>query len=519
MDFEFGSLELSRDVTAPYPLEGGYISVLPDGCAGELFTILGDNWVLRSVKLLSFTDEYDTLTEERRQNVYKRSARDSEGGIFFLENYECGEAVFVASEAPEFVHSILHIRDGKVSLENERNTVALGFSRLGECEALCRAYFRSHLQYRVPLTMSNTWGDRNRYERVCEEFVLGEIAAARELGIDAMQIDDGWQRGLTADPDIFDGAGRRMFGENFWELSSVKFPRGMRLVTDSAREAGVRIGLWFAPDSHDGYALLERDLSVLKHAYEEWGVRFFKLDMYWIHTDADRDRFLELVRGIYAFGSDVSVELDVTRDIRVNYLFCKEYGTVFVENRYTKWGSAHPYRTLRNLWSLGRYLPTVRFQFEIVNPDLNRESYSAGDPFAPSLYSMDYLFASVMVSSPLFWMELQHLPEGRRRELKPLLDVWRSIRENFADADIIPIGDEPSGRSFTGFHIKRTGGVSYLLLIREVNDADSYSYRISTDATSARVLMSNADVKVNLQNGIVNAELSAERSYALIEIK
>ncbi len=505
-------------INAEYELHGS-VAVFKNTENGEILNISGENWTLKSIKLLSFTDSYDTLTEERRQNLFSRSARQSEGGIFFLENHETDEAIFIASEAPEYVVNTLSIEKGKVILKNEENTAVIGFSCIGEVEALCRSYFRSHLQYKTPFTMSNTWGDCHGFTRVCEDFVLKEIEVAGEIGLDAMQIDDGWQVGNTADPAIFDETRHRMFKDGFWELSLEKFPNGMRLVTDKARDAGVKIGLWFAPDSHGTYATLERDLKVLEVAYREWGVRFFKLDMYWIHSKEDKEAFLSLVKGIYAFGDDVSVELDVTRDIRVNYLFCKEYGTVFVENRYTKMATYFPHRTLRNLWSIARYLPTARFQFELVNPDLYKESYKENDCFAPSNYGMDYLFASVMLSCPLFWMELQNLPMSRREELKPIMDVFKKYRNDFADADVIPIGDEPSGRSFTGFHVKCKSGKEYLLLFREVCEQDSREYSLKTECTNANVLISNAACTVLLKDGRADVSFSNERAYAFVELK
>ncbi len=518
-NFDFRSFNVSKELTDAEFCQATSTITLATGASTPILTLLHGNWVLRTVKFYSFTDDYDTLVEESRQNIFRLSARDSHGGVFFLENYENGEAIFIASEAPEFVDTVLKIKRGEVTVENQENPVTVGFTALGKCEEFCRAYFRSHCQYKAPITMSNTWGDCNGFDRVCESFVLEEIAAAKEMGIDAMQIDDGWQKGNTANPAIFDETRHRAFKGDFWELSKERFPGGMKLVTDTAMKAGIKIGLWFAPDSHDDYALLERDISVLERAYREWGVRFFKLDMYWIHTRTERDRFLELIRGIYAFGDDVSVELDVTRDIRVNYLFCKEFGTVFVENRYLKLATYAPYRTLRNLWSIGRYLPTFRFQFELVNPDLYPEKYRDEDPFAPSKYDMDYLFASVMVSSPLFWMELQHLSDRRKAELAPLMKIWREIRCDFADADIIPIGDEPTGRSFTGFHIKRPHGKSYVLLLREVNGISTHDYKIDTDAATVNVLISNTDADVQLKNGILHAEFSKDRAYILAEIK
>ncbi len=494
------------------------VRVLPTGANGPILHLQGNNWTLSTADFMSLTDLYDTLVTETRQNLYHLSCRNARGRIFFLENHETDEAIFLASEAPEYVEAALQIQGGDVTLDNDRNGVAVGFTRRGACHAFCRGYFRSHLQYKVPVSMSNTWGDGNGRTRVSEEFVLREIAEARKMGLDAMQIDDGWQKGHPG-TCLRDDNGHRVFSEDFWALEDKNFPGGMKAIMDAAKEAGVRIGLWFAPDSRDNYALLDRDLAVLRRAYTEWGVRFFKLDMYWITNTAERDRFSELLRGIYAFGPDVSVELDVTAEIRVNYLFAKEYGTVFVENRYTKWGSFYPYRTLRNLWTLGRYLPTVRFQFELVNPDLYTDRYPEGDPFAPVHCDMDYLFASVMVSSPLFWMELQHLSEERKAQLKPLMDCWHTLRPRFADADICPIGEEPNGRSLTGFHISCKERPSYLLLLREVTERTEFVYTPAEEIRNVRLLQSNDKVTVVLTDDGVKVTFGKERAYALLEIE
>ena len=45
--------------------------------------------------------------------------------------------------------------------------------------------------------LSNTWGDRSRDARINEAFILLEIAAGARLGVDVIQIDDGWQKGAA----------------------------------------------------------------------------------------------------------------------------------------------------------------------------------------------------------------------------------------------------------------------------------------------------------------------------------
>ncbi len=290
-------------------------------------------------------------------------------------------------------------------------------------------------------------------------------------------------------------------------------------MAEEAGEHGLKLGLWFAPDTHDLFALMDRDVAILKKAYDEWKVRFFKLDMYWIETKEMSDRFLEFLDRIYAFGDDVEVQLDVTREARVNYFCGREYGTVFVENRYTKWANYFPHRTLRNIWSLSRCVPTQKLQFEITNPDLNANCYKDNDPFVPSLYSMDYLFASVMLSNPLFWMEMQFLSEERRAELARIMPVWKACREELSSADVAPIGDVPTGRSHTGFLITTLEDEQYVLLFRESNDVSCKLIEVPVKASVCELLASNCAAELEILDGGVMMKSSEPRSYVFARLK
>ena len=227
---------------------------------------------------------------------------------------------------------------------------------------------------------------------------------------------------------------------------------------------------------------------------------------------------VELLEHIDSLGDDVSVQMDVTRHDRLNYLCGNEYGTIFVENRYTKTANSFPHRVLRNLWTISKYQPSNRFQFELINPDLNKESYREGDPFAPANYDMDYLFASVMLSNPLFWMEMQFLSDERRAQLIPLMNVWKEHRHALAKADVMPIGEIPSGRSNTGFYISVDGKPEYLLLFREATERAVSTFTLPVESATAEVLYSNADAQVKIENGVATAEFSKPRAYAFIKL-
>ena len=214
------------------------------------------------------------------------------------------------------------------------------------------------------------------------------------LGLDALQIDDGWQKGDTSDPTIKNERNRRVFKGDFWELKREKFRNGMEEMRDRAAEKGVKLGLWFAPDSDSCYERMDRDVSVLEKAYKVWGMMFFKLDMLYVDDMDMYRRFEEMLSKIYSFGDDVFVQLDVTNGIRCGYLGVTQYGRIFAENRYTKLRTYYPHRTLQNLWCISKYIPAFKFQFELVNPTLNADSYGEDDVFAPVHFDMDYLFAS-----------------------------------------------------------------------------------------------------------------------------
>lgn len=491
---------------------------MPDYDEKNLMTLAGDHWIVRNVKLNAFTDEYDTLTEESTVHMFQHNVRNRKGEIFILENPEDGNAMVIISETPDHQTATLNILKGVLTVENGKNALALGFCKMGEGEALCRAYYRHARNCRGLVTMSNTWGDRNGFSRVCRDFVLREIEAGHDIGVDIVQIDDGWQTGSTADLTRRDARGRRVFEGDFWDLSLDRFPNGMREMTEVAQKHGIKVGMWFAPDSQSNFARLERDKAVLRKAYEEWGIRFFKLDMFFIESNEDRDHFLELLREIYSFGNDVAVQLDVTRNVRMNYLCGRQYGTVFVENRYHRSANSFPHRILRNLWMISRYIPSSKFQFELINPDLYPECYAENDPFAPIGYDMGYLFATVMLSNPLFWMEMQFLSDKRRAELKPVMEIWKQHRENLATADVQPIGECPSGRSISGFCIKKDGKPTYLLLFRENTERASLVIPAPVNGEQAEILISNGDTKVNVMNGAVEVTFAKERSFAFVQL-
>jgi alpha-galactosidase len=338
-------------------------------------------------------------------------------------------------------------------------------------------------------------------------------AIAKEHGLDVVQIDDGWQTGVPTAPDA---DGNRLFDEHFWEVKQEVFPKGVESLAAYAKENGVALGLWFAPHSGGLFEYFDRDLSVLQKAHHDWRVRYFKLDMIHLPTREHCDKMVELLERIAAL-EGTSVELDVTADNRLGYLAAAPFGTIFVENRYTAWGNYYPHRTLRNEWMLSRYIPTAKLQFELVNPALCHDQYSDTDPFRHALYDADYLFATVMLSNPLFWMETQFLSAQSREQLKKIIAKWKCHREDLTYADVAPIGEEPSGASLTGF-LADTPKAYHLLLFREATDRNTMTIPLPRDIKSVEAIAQNAKTEIAVNGNQLTATFAMPRSYAWFKI-
>lgn len=462
----------------------------------ELFKLDSGNYTIEAIKLNTVTDYTDDVVTLSTTYVFHKKSKKVEGNIFILKNKEKSYSVITFSA--DYQIPALFVEDLTVYLSDENFEYVI----LEGGESEIRKYLLQFAPKKL-ITMSNTWGDRNGFSRVCADFVKKEIDAGEKIGLDIMQIDDGWQKGGTQDRNIFDERGFRTFNGDFWELNKERFPEGLEEIQNYARNK-IDLGLWFAPDFHNNFSHFDRDFQVLENAHENFDFSFFKLDMLYIENDEDKEKFIKLLEKLKEFSA---LELDVTNGKRLGYLLSLKYGIIFLENRYTKSANYFPCRTLKNLWELSKYIPAQSLQCEIANPDLNDECYD-GDPLRPKNYSMDYLFASVMVSNPLFWMETQFLSENRIDELNNILPLWKELRQEFIKSEIIPIGEKPDGFSFTGFKIQ--GENTYAVVFRENCKNDSFDFGIS-DFT---VLKSNGTVTKD-GNKMV---FSKKNCYALLKI-
>lgn len=324
------------------------------------------------------------------------------------------------------------------------------------------------------LILSNTWGDRHRDKLLNEAFVLSEIRAAQDMGIEVVQIDDGWQKGRTANSiDAAHGVWNGFWNSDpdFWSNDSVRFPHGLKPLVQACQRAGLQLGLWYAPDSSNDMEHWEDDAKMILQLWEEYQVAHFKLDAIKITSSLAEQRFNAFLNRVHEESQGaVLVDIDATAELRPTYWGHVSGSAIFLQNRYTDRQSYYPHQTLRALWSLAHYVLPIRLRLEFLNP-LRNESCYANSPLRPSAWSPEALFAIVMTTSPLAWMEISNLHPQTREAYTTIINIWKPHREAWHSGDILPIGLAPNGWTWTGFlSFNQNENNGYVLIFRELNE-------------------------------------------------
>jgi len=161
-------------------------------------------------------------------------------------------------------------------------TLAYTGGRVGRIEAL-QSYQRQLRTYRPErdgLFLSNTWGDRSRDGCINEAFMAREVEAGARLGVDVVQIDDGWQRGRTSNSVEAGGVWQGFWAADpdFWDFHAGRFPHGLSPSVETARRHEMQFGLWFAPDSAYDFANWRLDANKVLELHRTLGVNYFKID-------------------------------------------------------------------------------------------------------------------------------------------------------------------------------------------------------------------------------------------------
>lgn len=363
--------------------------------------------------------------------------------------------------------------------------VAYTGGEAGRIEALrnVQRALREYRPGRDGIFLSNTWGDSNRDARINADFMMAEVAAGGELGVDVIQIDDGWQKGKSHNSALIKSRKEGAWGNframdpDFWKPDPTRFPQGLDPIVAAAKARGMGFGLWFGPDSTDDCADWEKDAETILAFYRTLGIRYFKIDSLKMTRPVAFARELKLFdRLLNESAGELTFDLDVTGTApRPGYFGLPDIGPLFVENRYWKSASYWPHLTLRAAWSLAKVVDPVRLRMEFLNPLHGKDVYPKS-PLVPSAYRGDTLFATVMNFSPLGWFENSELSPSTVAEMKPLIARWKRERANVHGGLTVPVGAMPDGFAWTGFLTRGGDGKSaYVLLFRELNGADAFT--------------------------------------------
>ncbi|MGM9624987.1 MAG: hypothetical protein ACI3XM_04680, partial [Eubacteriales bacterium] len=452
---------------------------------------------MHRVRFYDRTDSTDSLVRTEDSQLY-RAEETFEGSLFFLTDPTVGETCMIQNEAPcgaSHVNryapdlradaSCFSVTGSGIDYDNLSPdgftagypvTIALCAAGEASCAHLSRSVYTADCGGFTPFIMSNTWGDRSQDASISESFIKMEILRAAQIGVDIVQIDDGWQTGRSSNSALTqNGIWNGGFYANhpdFWVPDPKKFPSGFGELCRFAYEHQVALGLWFSPDCENEYANWQHDADTLLGFYHTYGIRHFKLDGMCIHSKTAEKNFLRMCfRLLMESEGRIAFQMDITNESRLGYFCEKELGTLFVENRYSDWGSYYPHNTLRNLWQLSRYIPAQKLLFEVLNVRRNADQYvcedGSPDVLAPGGYDIDYAFASVMAANPLLWCEMQNLTDPDIRALHDIAFEYRKYRDDFVE--VIPAGECPDGFSLTGFYI-RGKEHDYYIGLRELSE-------------------------------------------------
>jgi alpha-galactosidase len=508
------------------------------GGGGEMLRLEPRHLRVTEFSLRDQTDHHNELLHEREWLLWaNESPVEIRGCVLTAENPLDGSGIAFLKLAP-----LPHARPDPQAVDflvrPGARTVATFFKgypvaavayrggKAGRTQALhaVQRVLRNHLPGRDGMFLSNTWGDRSRDARIREDFLLKEVEAGAALGVDVVQIDDGWQKGRSS--NSADARGKGVWNgywaadPEFWTPDPGRFPNGLESVVKAARSKGMKFGLWFGPDSSKDAANWQKDADHLLEMHRAHGIDYFKIDsmksLNAVSLQRQRamfDRMLEGSKGAMTF------DLDVTAEVRPGYFGLTDIGPVFVENRYTDWGSYWPHLTLRSLWSLSHAVDPLRLRIEVLNNARNVEKYG-DDPLAPARYRADTLFAIAMMANPLGWFEVSNLPEKYVTQMKPLVATWKAERERMHGGSIVPIGSVPDGVAWTGFSSSASDGKGgYVLLFRELNESADFSPDLPLLGKSSRATVIGGRGTVRMENGRLAVNVPDALDFIWVKIE
>lgn len=146
------------------------------------------------------------------------------------------------------LHRFTHTLAAGETVDAPRAFVGVSHGGVGDSLLVLHDYLRQYVMPTppkdFPYVAYDLWG--TEAEGV-EQAISGEIAFAKALGVDLFYIDASWYEGSckNGSGDWFTGVGNWQAGDR------VKYPRGLADLSKRVHAAGMKFGLWFAPQVCD----------------------------------------------------------------------------------------------------------------------------------------------------------------------------------------------------------------------------------------------------------------------------
>ena len=136
------------------------------------------------------------------------------------------------------------------------------------------------------MTLLNNW--ENTYFKFNEELLAELMKEAKHLGVDMFLLDDGWFG--NKHPRNSDNAG---LGD--WEVMRSKLPGGIPALVQSAKEAGVKFGIWIEPE-------MVNPKSELFEKHPDWAIQLPNRETYYYRNqlvlDLSNPKVQDFVYGV-----------------------------------------------------------------------------------------------------------------------------------------------------------------------------------------------------------------------------
>ena len=299
--------------------------------------------------------------------------------------------------------------------------------------------------------LGNTWGPANPggAQFTAEPFILKEISALADLGVDMLQIDDGWQK-----------TGGGPHASDF----QPKYPDGWINILAEASQVGLRLGLWVS--------VRNAKVADLNQNMDQLGFISWKADFEKLTNRDDYEQRIAKLREVmkHAWMKTQFALCPEYDDPRYGWYFAREYGSIYFQN-IQEGLPPHltmvPFQVLRQHWLLAKYFPANKLQVMLQNPQRTRPDLSDARQ-----HGHGYCFAMGLPFVPCFFQSAQYLDAAGRKELRDLIKLYKTCRADLFTSLTFPIGDEPDNASWSGFQMvsqQRNGG--HLLLFRELHNA------------------------------------------------